>query len=306
MISYAYPDPQQAQAVIEALVTEAAKANLAGNVEQEQKWRELMGNVPDPPGVSLGLLGIDTTSPQPRWSSAVSHGAFGFLCGSALGMLAALMRRWPRTMLRAGAFACAGGVLASGIGYLAMGEYTSTAAVALTGPVVPDGLPEPSPSELVGRLAQDAFSSESLARIAGNPNFRRLTGMSFDRAMSEVRDHLVVTPLGPPEAAADSGLKVRYRGADPRETQWITSAVVEGIVANFAEQDRLRCRAAPSAEACQVRELKLGTNITVVANPTMPEEAHYRLGAVGAFGAVLGLISLAAMRLRWHPKLVLA
>lgn len=289
-ITFVYPDPKRAQAVVNASIAIADSANREGSATVANEWRRhFIPGTPLPPGVQLSVLRSPTIPAKPGGPSPWLHGAMGVECGLALGLPASLMVRSPRRVLTLGAFAGAGCLLAAGLGYLTWASYTSSATIILRGPEIPDGMPSVPPSALLRRLASDAKGAERLA-LTSRALLLRDKDLPFERAIANLQRNLKVEVVGPPDAAEDSGLRITYTGPDRVTVQRTVSEAVALIVEDFQRAQKAECHdGAITAEACAIRQAKLGRTMGVLSPPSKQEEPDYPFAPSAAAGAVLGL-----------------
>jgi hypothetical protein len=312
-ISFAYADPPRARAAVNALVAEAAKANNEANDQRRQTWRSHFGPAgPDAPPIDLSVLreAAPAFPPSPRaWVRAVVE----IECGLGLALLACALVRWPRPMLRVTAFASAGCALAVCIGYFTLSEYTSTAALVLKAPVIPGRERGIQPHYILLSLSADATAEEELARIAATPTLP-FHVKPLQQATAELKRHLSLTMLGPPDAAANSGLVVTATNSDPVVAQRLVEETVSHMMASFQREQRALCASESQAQGdrqtdqnppvpmpflgaipkdCDIQRQEFGFRLNVLNQASLPEDAGFPALMLAVAGAVFGLLVLA-------------
>lgn len=212
-ISFAYPDAIKAKATVREITTKFttwnASVNRMRDVNYEDFWRRMSAvkrvkSVPPPPPGDAIAIRTPASPPVRSDPHRLPFLAWGAGIGTLLGLLAALIVRWPRHTRRIAAFAAAGVAAAFAVSLLIPNRYTSTAMLEIQPAQITDDpfapLPAaPTVAEFLRRVEPEILSSQNLARIIQD---RRLDLYTHERArksmeevIGEMRANLSITPI---------------------------------------------------------------------------------------------------------------
>ena len=291
-ISFAYPDKEKAQAVVRAVAKEIVSQNAGENRYREERWRAMWPSDPLPPGQDLEVLSLPQKSVSPNrfWFAA---------CGLALGLLAALVVRWPKSSMRMAGFGVVGGVLAFGLSLFCPMTYTSTTVLRLEPPsAVPGRLLSAvsggPAAEQFQRLAGEVFSTASLAKILQDSRFDLYPKERARKPLEEVagimRRNIAFRPMSSQTEASGGprAFSISFSYSNRRMAQ----AVVQKLTSRFFEQsviDTMARAEGTNEEVRKVAERGLGENLGVL-DPTSLLRVAPNHSAIAAAGLALGLL----------------
>jgi hypothetical protein len=299
-ISFVYPDKERAQAVVRELAAEIVSQNAMVNRHREENWRDMWPSDPPPPGQDLEILEMASLPQKPVGPNRFAFAASGLGAGLALGLLAALVMRWPKSTLRMAGFAVAGGALALGLSWFFPDTYTSITVLRFAPPV---GVPERLGSAATGapaaeqfmRLAQDVSSPASLSEIIRKPGLDLYPEARARKPLEEVagimRRNIVFRPLSPELTGGPAALWISFSYPDRLKAQAATRELVSRLVKRNIAGERARIEAMKDDEVRKAADHGFGEVLEVLDPATLPVKpaAPNRL-AISAAGLGLGLL----------------
>jgi LPS O-antigen subunit length determinant protein (WzzB/FepE family) len=304
-ISFAYSDKEKAQAAVREMaaqiVSDNARMNQSLETDRQILWQSLWpSSDPPPPGHDIQILGMASLPQKPVGPSRLEFAAYGLGAGLTLGLLTALVMRWPKSTLRMAGFTVAGGALALGLSWFLTDTYTSTAVLRMLPPAV---VPERLIGDVSGgpvaehfqRLAQEVFSTESLAGVV-----RKLDLYSGARARKPLQEvagimrrniafQPEIVPFAPPGDSRTFRISFSY--PDGLQAQATVRELVLRFVVRHLIDQRARIEATKNDDALKVEKYGWGEALALLDQPTLPQTpvAPNRL-AIAAAGLALGLL----------------
>jgi uncharacterized protein involved in exopolysaccharide biosynthesis len=318
-ISFAYPDQQEAQAVLRELVTRLAESNRIVNRNKaslyEVFWQDQIKaheaqEVPPPPtGESLVVIDPPSAPEKGAGPNRIAFVLAGILAGGLLGVLAGLARLRRRGGWMLAASAAAGLVLASAVSFLLPDRYVSTAVMRLTPPqVTEDPLRAPAAVTAAQRLRElqpEILTDESLARIILQVEmYRHLRQREpMEQAVESMRRDLRIEPMpakGIPGTA--SAFRISFLYTDRYKAQQAVRYLITAFTERNIVEQRMKAQYM-TVTARRIEEHKAGMNLEVLDPASLPElPVSPNRGAIALGGVAAGLLacSLGFWRRR-HP-----
>jgi hypothetical protein len=300
-VSFAYPDRQKAQAVVEELVTMLRARNDALNQEYAANWKALWSS-PIPFRDSLELAEPANIPTRLPVLFRVALGAAG---GLLAGLLVQLFRRRLRLGLRVAACGLAGCAVAGALSLLISEQHTARAVLRITAPRDPvhlsGAMATPTLGEWVPKLRREVLESDEFWAVLRRPK------LGFDEATVESlyrnrESAFGFRMLDSGSEAAGTSFEITFGHPD----KYIARSVVLELVAEIESRYVMDLQSMDARGDEQIRFAHLhraGEMLEVVRPPSEAGEitTHYRLQLAVA-GAVMGILFAVA---RWsgdsHP-----
>jgi hypothetical protein len=316
-ISFSYPDPVKAQAVLRELVTRFAewsrivnrnKAQLYQNFWQDQVQAH-EAQPPPPPPAGENVEVIDQPS-LPEKGAAPNRLGFvlaGIGAGGLLGILTGVARQRRRGGWMLAASAAAGLVLATALSFLLPDRYISSAVMRVRPPqVTEDPLLAPAPvtaAERLRELEPGIVSDQNLAQIILRVELYRKMRVRepMERAVETMRRDLRIEPA---PAKGVPGTATAFRISFAYTDRYKSQQVVRELVTMFAERNVIERRAKAqymSVTLRRIEEHRAGANLEVLDPASFPNlTVSPNRGAIALGGVAAGL--LACSLLLWRRR----
>jgi uncharacterized protein involved in exopolysaccharide biosynthesis len=295
-ISFVYPDQVLAQAAVRELAAKFTRANKTMNRNEANMylnfWKDeateaafhhqKMAPAPPPPvGDTLAILDAASLPREPVGPNRIVFLAWGLGTGLLLGLLAALVVRWPRGVRRLAGFAAAGCAVAGAASFLIPDRYTSSAVLTVTPAILtedPLATPEAAPAaaEFLREWEPKVLSVEQLSKIIQDP---RINLYPKERARKPIDDvvremlarDLRIAVLSPASgvAAAPSAFSISFSYSDRIKAHYF----VQTLLVSFEEQRLTRDRNNALQKGGKLAEIiyrKAGENLDVLDPPSLP------------------------------------
>jgi len=299
-ISFAYPDKEKAQAVVRKVATEIVSWNAMAKRNRDERWRAMWPSDPLPASQDFEILSMASLPEKPVSPNRFGFAACGLGAGLALGLLTALIMRWPKSGLRMAGFGVAGGALAFGLSLFCPMTYTSTTVLRLE---PPSGVPERLVSAVSGgpaaqqfqRLAGEVFSTASLAKILQDPRFDLYPKERARKPLEEVagimRRNIAFRPMSSQTepAGGPRAFSISFSYSNRRTAR----AVVQELTSRFIKQNVIdtmaRMEERKNHEASKEAERGFGEYLDILDAPSLLPVAPNH-SAIAEAGLALGLL----------------
>lgn len=287
-ISFSYSDPVKAQLAVKALISRFMEENVTSNLERSAMhksfWRNQVKPAPPAPVGEIAEL-IDTATLPTKSSRPYlfANLARSVGLGVLLGLLAALIMRWPRASRKLGGFALAGCAVASAVCLLIPSLYTSTATMEiLPAAITEDPLAQQPPAtpatEFLSETEQQVTNFQSLSKIIQDRSFNLYSDVRGTKPMEEVvgdmRNNLHITP----SKTATGMFSVSFTYSDRFKAQQIVTRLINSFEeANFKRE---RENAPGMSRVLWILDIA-----SLPIDPVAPN--RYRIGVFGLCGGLV-------------------
>ncbi len=304
-ISFSYPDRIKAQAVVRQLANKFIEENVDVNRFRDMMYRDFWQYMsayeqakpapPPPLGAIVHVLHqANSTEAKPN---RVVFLAWGLGAGLLLGLLAALVMRWPHGVMQLGGFAAAGCVLAAAVSFAIPSRYTSTAVMEISGAQITEDPFAPLPlaplaAETLRQMETELLSTQSLSRIIEDPRNNLYASERAKKPIGEVVRNMLasdlrIAPLNP----GSSAFSISFSYSDRFKAQGIVQAVMNRI--DELNQNRQKATADASRDVVlrRITQRKAGEVLEVLDTASLPvtPAGPHRLVIV-VFGLGVGLL----------------
>jgi len=292
-VSFAYPDPEKARAVVAALIAEAQRENADMNRNTDIQWRTVWSE-PVPFSERLDVVSLPTLPAElsePRRSIFLACGAGG---GVLLGLMAVLLWRHPKAGLRVAAWGLAGCGVAGALSFLIAERYTCRASMRVTAPFTPaevaGEVAVPPLSGWVENMRMEIFSRDYFC------NWVKSAKLGFDEATAASLCTQPERAIGfrmvdvASAIAAVPALEITASDTDNVRAQKLVNELVIRVEVRDERDRESAYWTSSNPQIAQAHKHGIGDNLEILEAPTTPEHpsTHYRITLIIA-GAVMGL-----------------
>ena len=319
-IYFSYPDRAKAQATVRELATRLAQEDLEENRERVITYNEFWGDLtaahlakaapPPPPGDVVRILDPPSHPKESAGPNRLAFLAWGLAAGLLLGLLAALLIRWPRRVLRLAAFAVSGFIFAAAASFVFPNRYTATAVMEIRPAELTEDPLAPLPpvitaADFLRQCEPQVLSLQNLSRLIQDPRLNLYPEARASRSIEEVARQILANDIRiAPLNQTPGAFRISFTYPDRRKAQDMANTLITTFIQETTSRQR---EDAVHGNAIQ-REIlsrRAGEYLDVLdppITPQKPDSPNRRMIAIAGLAAGL-LIGAITLRRRATPPL---